>query len=53
MTCAEKVPKDIPPQQVSLPEKTIIKEKTMKFLGIMSESLKDLDGKNKGKKEKR
>ena len=33
--------------------KEIIKKKTLKFLGIMSESLKDLDGKKKGKKEKR
>ena len=32
--CSKKVPEQIPPQQVSLLEKEIIKEKTMKFLGI-------------------
>ena len=44
VACSEKVPEQIPPQQVYLLEKEIIKEKTMKFLGIKSESLKDLDG---------
>ena len=53
VACSKKLLEQIPPQQVSLMEKTIIKEKTMKFLGIMSESLKDLDGKKKLKKEKR
>ena len=52
-TCSEKVPRHIPPQQVSMLEKVIIKEKTMKFLGITSGYLKDLDGQKKGKKEKK
>ena len=44
VACSEKVLEQIPPQEVYLLEKDIIKEKTMKFLGITSESLKDLDG---------
>ena len=51
--CSTKLPEHISPQQVSLLEKAILKTKTMKFLRIMSESLKDLDGKKKLKKEKR
>ena len=50
VACSEKVLEQIPPQQVSLMEKAIIKEKTIKFLGITSESLKDPDGKKKEKK---
>ena len=45
-----KTPNHIPPQQVSLLEKAIIKTKTMKCLGIAPESLKDPDGKKKGRK---
>ena len=44
-SCSDKTPTHIPPQQVSLLEKEIIKENNMKFLGITSESLKDPDGK--------
>ena len=51
--CCKKVPETIPPQQVTLLEKAIINAKTMKFMGIMSDSLKDPDGIKKGKKEKR
>ena len=50
MACSEKVPKNIPPQQVTLLEKVIIKEKSMKFLGLSFESLRDPNDKNKGKK---
>ena len=50
--CSDKILDHIPPQQVSLLEKVIIKPKNMKFLGITSESLKDLDGKKNGIKEK-
>ena len=45
--CSENLPEQIPPQQVSLLGKEIIKAKTMKFLGITSKSLKDPDGKKK------
>ena len=51
MECFEKVPEKILPQQVKLLEKAIIKAKSMKFLGVSSESLKDPDGKKKGNKE--
>ena len=51
MTCSEKVPEKILPQQVKLLEKMIIKAKSMKFLGVSSESLNDPDGKKKGMKE--
>ena len=44
VACYENLREQIPPQQVSLLEKEFIKEKTMKFLGITFESLKDLDG---------
>ena len=47
VACSKKVPEQISPQQVSMLEKVIIKEKTMKFLGITFESLKDPDGKKK------
>ena len=53
VACSAKLPEHIPSQQVSLLEKEIIKMKTMNFLRITSESLKDLDGKKKGKNEKR
>ena len=52
-SCSEKIPEKILPLQVKLLEKAIIKAKSMKFLGVSSESLKDSDGKNKGKKENR
>ena len=51
VACSEKVPEQIPFQQVTLLEKTIIQEKAMKFLGVAAESLKDPDGKKKGKKK--
>ena len=53
VACSAKLPEHIPSQQVSLLEKEIIKMKTVNFLRITSESLKDPDGKKKGKKEKR
>ena len=53
VACYTKLPEHIPSQQVSLLEKEIIKMKTVNFLRITSESLKDPDGKKKGKKEKR
>ena len=34
MTCSEKVPKKIFPQQITLLEKAIIKAKLMKFLAV-------------------
>ena len=52
-TCSEKVPEKILPQQVTLLEKEIIKAKSMNFLGVSEEHLKDTDGKKKGKKENR
>ena len=52
VACSEKVQEKIPPQQVSLLEKAINKAKTMKFLGITSESLKDPNCKKKGKNKK-
>ena len=48
----EKIPTQIPPQQVSLLEKAIIQDKNMNSLGVVVESLKDTDGKKKQKKEK-
>ena len=51
--CSKKIPDHIPSQQVSLLEKAIIKAKAMKFLEVAAKSIKDLDGKKKGKKEKR
>ena len=50
--CSKKVPQQISFQEVTLLEKTIIQEKAMKFLGVAVESLKDPDGKKKGKREK-
>ena len=52
-TCSEKVPEKILPQQVTLLEKAIIKAKSMKFLGVSVEPLKDPNGKKKGNKENR
>ena len=51
MTSSKKIPKKILPKQVTLLEKAIIKAKTMKFLGVLAESLKDQEGKRKVKKE--
>ena len=48
--CSKKIPDHIPSQQVSLLEKAIIKAKAMKFLEVAAKSIKDLDGKKKGKK---
>ena len=53
IACSKKVPEKVLPQQVTLLEKAIIKAKSMKFLGISAEPLKDPDGKKKGKKENR
>ena len=52
IACSEKVPENIPPQQLTLLEKMIIKHKLMKFLGVSSESLKNPNNKKKRKKEK-
>ena len=46
-------PKDISPLQVNLLEKAIIITKTGKNLGVQKGSLKDVEGKRKGKGEKR
>ena len=50
-TCCDMAPERIVPQQVTLLEKTIIKAKPMKSLGVSTESIKDLEGKKKAKKE--
>ena len=50
-TCATEIPKSIPPQQVSLLGEAILKSKAVKALGIVSESLKEGDGKNKSRGE--
>ena len=46
-------PKDISPQQVNLLEKAIIISKTSKNLGVQKGLLKEVEGKRKGKGEKR
>ena len=51
--CSVKIPEKIIPHQVTLLEKAIIKSKSMKFLGLSTESLKDPKGKRKVKKEYR
>ena len=50
--CSKKIPEQIPPKQVLLLEKAIIKEKNINFLGIMFESLKDPDGEKEREKIK-
>jgi len=45
---ATEIPESIPPQQVSLLGEAILKSKTVKALGIVTESLKECDGKKKG-----
>ena len=49
--CSAKIPEKIIPHQVTLLEKEIIKAKSMNFLGVSMESLKDPKGKRKVKKE--
>ena len=49
-TCSVVVTNKIIPQQITLLEKTIIKAKEMKSLGVSVESLKDPEGKRKAKK---
>ena len=53
VACSDNTPSQIPPQQVSLLEKAIIKEKNMKFLGVTIKSLKEPDRKKKTKKKSR
>ena len=50
---AKYVPEPIPPQQVSLLGEAILKSKIVKALGIMVESMKEANGKKKGRGEKR
>ena len=51
--CFDKHPSQIPPQQVSLLEKSIIQAKNSSPLGLVLESLKTTDGKKNLKKDKR
>ena len=44
-TCSNKDPATIPPQQVSLLEKSIIQAKNVNNLGVVTEALKVIDGK--------
>ena len=53
VACFDKIPTQIPPQQVSLLEKAIIHAENMKSLGVVVESLKESNGKMKIKKENR
>ena len=53
-TCSDKDPTKIPLQQVSLLEKAIIQAKNANNLGVVTESLKVIEGKGKNsKKDKR
>ena len=52
-SCLDKTPTQIPPQQVSLLEKSIIQDKKSSYLGVVIESLKVTDGKKNQKEEKR
>ena len=50
---SEMAPERIVPHQVTLLENVIIKAKALKYLGVSVESLKDLEGMRKAKKETR
>ena len=45
VACSDKVPTQIPPQQVSLLEKAIIQAKNSSSIGVVVESLKVTNGK--------
>ena len=49
----DKIPTQSTPQQVSFLEKVIFQAKNMDSLGVVVESLKDIDGKKKQKKKSR
>ena len=51
--CSDKDPALIPPEQVSLLEKSIIQAKNASSLGVVAESLKVTEGKKNMKKDKR
>ena len=50
VSCSDKTPTQIPPQQVSLLEKALIQSKNSNSLGVVVESLKVTNG-NKNQKQ--
>lgn len=50
--CVDKILDSIPSQKFSLLGEAILKKKSLKHLGIVSESLRETEGKKKGRGEK-